>query len=228
MATSGTTNSTLTASDVIKAAMQELGVLSAGENPDGDDLELGLRSLNFMLKGWAARGVTSWRNEEASVPVVAGQAEAVIEGAIDVLDVRFVQAGGYERMLQRWELGQYRQLPNKTTPGNPVAYAVDKAPAGVKLLLWPLPVSTSALRYSYTRVIEDVTDGAQTLDLPQEWLEAVYVALAARLAQAYGVTRVDPATAQIVIQRAITAENEVFAADAPSSIYMGSAYGRAF
>lgn len=228
MATSGTTSATMTASEIIQAALQELGVLSAGESPDGDDLELGLRSLNFMMKSWAARGVTSWRNEDGTVPVVADQSEAVITNAIDVLDVRFVQAGGYERMLQRWELGQYRQLPNKATPGNPVAYAVDKAPSGVKLLLWPLPVTTSSLRYSYTRITEDVTDGAQTLDLPQEWLEAVYVALAARLAQAYGVTRIDPATAQIIIQRAITAENEMFAADQPSSIYMGSAYGRAF
>lgn len=228
MATSGTTNSTMTAADIIQAALQELGVLSAGENAGGDDLELGIRSLNFMMKSWAARGVTSWRNEDGTVPMVSGQSEAVIEGAIDVLDVRFVQAGGYERMLQRWEMGQYRQLPNKETPGNPVAYAVDKAPSGVKLLLWPLPVATSSLRYSYTRITEDVTDGAQTLDIPQEWLEAVYVALAARLAQAYGVTRIDPATAQIMVQRAVTLENEMFAADAPSSIYMGSAYGRAF
>jgi len=228
VATSGVSTGTLTASDVIKAAMQELGVLSAGENPDGDEMELGLRALNFMLKSWAARGVTSWRNADGEVPVVAGDDTVPLTGAIDVLDVRFVQPGGYERQLQRWELGQYRQLPSKATRGSPVAYAVNKAPTGVTLLLWPVSATTSTLRYSYTRVIEDVTDGAETLDIPQEWLEAVYVALAARLAQAFGVTRIDPATAQILIQRAVTLENDMFAADQPASFYMGAAGNRYF
>lgn len=229
MTTSGSIASTLLASEVIKSSMQELGVLAAGENPTAEDLTLGLRSLNFLLKSWAARGLTSWRDQDGTLTVDAGTREAPLAPyCLDVTEARVVQVPNYERPLQRWELAQYRQLPNKATPGFPTSYTVQKTADGIALLLWPVPSVSTTILYSYTRIIEDVTDGDQTLDLPQEWLEAVYVALAARLAQPMGVTRLDPATAQIVIQRALSLENELFDADRPASIYMGSAYGRNF
>ncbi|MES3054904.1 hypothetical protein O6V14_04610 [Sphingomonas faeni] len=229
MTTSGSIASTLLASEVIKSSMQELGVLAAGENPTAEDLALGLRSLNFLLKSWAARGLTSWRDQDGTLAVPAGAREIALDPyCIDVTEARVVQATNYERPLQRWEMAQYRQLPNKATPGFPTSYAVQKTATGIALLLWPVPSVSTTILYSFTRIIEDVTDGDQTLDLPQEWLEAVYVALAARLAQPLGVTRLDPATAQIVIQRSLSLENELFDADRPASIYMGSAYGRYF
>lgn len=229
MAGGGIISSTMTAAEVVTAALQELGVLSAGEQPDGEELVLGLRSLNFMFKGWSTRGLTSWRNEEGAVIAAAGAREVALDPYCNgVAEVRAVQAANYERPLQRWELAQYRQIPNKAAIGTPTAYAVSKTADAVALLVWPVPVSDTTLLYTYSRVIEDVTDGAQTLDVPQEWLEAVYVALAARLAQAFGVTRIDPATTQIIIQRALSLENELFAADQPASFYMGSAYGRYF
>jgi len=227
MATSGTISSTMTASEVVTAALQELSVLSAGEVADGDDLLLGLRSLNFMLKSWAARGLTSWRNQDGSV--VANAAETALDPyCVDVIDARVVQSVNYERPLQRWELAQYRQIPNKAAVGTPTAFTVTKTADSVSLLLWPIPTTPTTIFYSFTRVIDDVVDGDQTIDVPQQWLEAVYVSLAARLAQTYGVTRIDPATTQIMIQRALSLEADVFAADQPASFYMGLSDGRVF
>jgi len=227
--TSGTISSTLIASEVILAAMTDLGVLSAGENPTGEETELGLRTLNFMLKSWQGRGVTSWRDTEGSVAFASGTAKMVLTPyCLDVTEARLIQASNYERPLQRWELAQYRQIPNKATPGYPTAYTVSKLDASISLTLWPVPNATMTILYSYPRIIEDVTDGAQTIDVPQEWLETVYYGLASRLVAAFGVSRIDPAAAQRVDQRAASLEQILLGSDMPASVYMGSSMGRLF
>lgn len=221
--------STLIASEVIAQAMTELGVLASGETPTGEETELGLRSLNFMLKSWQARGITSWRDQTGTATITANNPTVTLSPyAIDVTEVRVVQAPGFERPLQRWEPAQYLQVPNKATPGYPTAYTVTKTKDSIALEFWPVPQANTAFNYSYARVSEDVTQAADEIDVPQEWLEAVYVGLAARLAQPFGVTRTDPATTQIIIQRALSLENELYNADRPASLYMGSSYGRGF
>lgn len=220
---------TLIAGQVVTTAMQTIGVLSAGENATAEEASLGFRELNFMLKSWQARGITSWRDQAGTATLPANTAELQLSPyAIDLTEVRVVQAANYERPLQRWTLGQYRQIPNKATPGYPTAYAVTKTDNTISLLFWPVPTQDADILYSYARVSADVTEAADSIDVPQEWTEAVYVGLAARLCQSFGVTRTDPATAQLTIQRAGMLENELFNADRPASIFMGSAYGRNF
>jgi hypothetical protein len=227
--TSGTITSQLLVSDLVTDAMQELGVLAAGERPTGQELQDGIRALNWMLKSWQARGVVSWRDTDGSVIFPAGTATMVLSPfCLDVLEARLVQAPAYERPLQRWELAQYRQIPNKQTPGYPTAYSISKTDTAIMMTVWPVPNADMTVNYSYPRIVEDVTDGAQTIDIPQEWQEAAYLALAARLVQTFGINRIDPQVAQIVAQRASALEQLLLDQDRPASIYMGSAYGRVF
>lgn len=256
MTTSGTTTSTLLASDLVTLAMKELGLLSSGEEPTGEEYADGLSALNWMLKSWQSRGLTSWRDTDGVVLFAIGQATNALDPfCLDVLDARLVQGGevgtetgtmslpfppyvitsdyfpaegGNERLLQRWERAQYRQLPNKGTPGWPTAYTISKTIGGIAMSVWPVPNANMTVRYSYTRVIEDVTDGAQTIDVPQEWLELAYLGLAVRLAPLFGVTRLDPAAVQSIAQRAATLEQLLLDQDRPASLYMGSAMGRNF
>jgi len=139
-----------------------------------------------------------------------------------------VQGPGYERPLQRWMLGQYRQIPNKAIPGFPTAYTISKTDNTISMTVWPVPNQALVVNYSYTRIIEDVTDGAQTIDAPQEWTEAIYMGLASRLLNSYGVARIDPAAAQLVMLRAATLEQLLLDADRPASVYLGSTYGQSF
>jgi hypothetical protein len=134
----------------------------------------------------------------------------------------------YERPLQRWENGQYRQIPNKEAIGSPTAFMLTKGVDAITMTVWPVPTQETSVAFTYSRVPDDVTDGAQTVDIPQQWLETVYLGLAARLAQPLGVTRTDPATAQIVAARFQDLETKMLDADRPSSTFMGSAYGRYF
>lgn len=228
MTTSGSIAKTMIASEIVAAAMRMLGVLSSGEAPTAEETTDALAELNWMLKSWQGRGLTSWRDTDGSVTFPANTASMPLPYCLDVMEARYIQSQGYERPLQRWERAQYRQIPNKATAGYPTAYTIEKTTNGIAMLLWPVPRENATILYSYTRVIEDVTDGAQTIDIPQEWLETAYLALAARLATTFGVIRTDPNTAQIVMQRAAAMEQLLLDADRPASIYMGSAMGGVF
>lgn len=232
MALSGIHTGTMTAAELVTSAMQELGVLAIGEVPEGAELEIGLRSLNWLLKSWTARGLTSWRETQGSATFSAAQVIASLASdVLDVTEARLIitaSAPTYERPLQRWEDGQYRQIPNKQTPGQPTAYLITKTITGASMTVWPVPNASMTIAFTYSRIPDDVTDGAQTIDLPQQWTEACYLGLAARLAQVFGVTHVDPNTAKFVVQRASALEALLFDDDRPASLYMGSAMGRNF
>jgi hypothetical protein len=92
VATSGTINSRMTAAEIVAAAMQELGLLAAGEDPEGSELQVGLRTLNWMLKTWAqAEGINLWREEQGSVVFSPYQATATLDPfCLDLLEARVV------------------------------------------------------------------------------------------------------------------------------------------
>jgi hypothetical protein len=227
--TSGVITSQLLVSEIVQAAMQELAVLSAGESPTAEEVQDSIRVMNWMFKSWPARGLNLWRETQGEVVIPAATASIALDPyCLDVVEARFVQSSTFERPLARWEAGQYRQIPNKVQPGYPVAYYLDKQTTGISLTLWPVPVADATILYTYSRIPQDVTDGAETVDVPQEWTELVYVALAARLVQTFGVNRTDPATAQIIAQRAAALEQQMLDQDRPASVFMGSAMGRNF
>jgi hypothetical protein len=229
MTTSGTISAQLIVGEIITAAMMELGVISAGEQPTADEAADGIRALNWMLKSWPSRGLNLWRETQGEVVFPAGTATVAMDPyCLDVVEARFVQSTTFERPLARWESGQYRQLPNKTQAGYPVAFYPNKQTGTLSLTLWPVPVADATIRYTYSRVPEDVTDASETVDAPQEWTELVYVALAARLVQTFGVNRTDPTTAQIIAQRAAALEQAMLDQDRPASVFMGSVTGRNF
>jgi hypothetical protein len=227
--TSGAISSQLIVSEIVQAAMVELGVLSAGESPTAEETQDGIRVLNWMFKSWPSRGLNLWRETQGEIVVPAATAAIALDPyCLDVVEARFVQSSTFERPLARWENGQYRQLPNKAQPGYPVAFYLDKQTSTISLRLWPVPVADATIRYTYSRVPQDVTDGSETVDAPQEWTELIYVALAARLVQTFGVNRTDPATAQIIAQRAAALEQAMLDQDRPASVFMGSVMGRNF
>ena len=229
MTVSGVISGQMIVSEAIAAAMRELGVLAIGSNPTDEETAEGIRSLNWMLKSWAANGVNLWRETDGTVTFTAGTATMPLAPyCLDVLEARLVQSTTFERPLQRWENGQYLQIPNKANPGSPTAYSLTRTIDAISMTVWPVPFEDMDILYSYARVPDDVTDGAETLDIPQEWTETVYLGLAARMAQMLGATRIDPATAQIVAARFLDLETKMLDQDRPSSVFMGSAYGRYF
>ena len=227
MATSGLTDGSMTALEIVTAAMEELGVLSSGGIPTAEEGETGKRRLNWMLKSWQGRGTNLFRETTDSVEIPALAPYGKLSpGVQDIGDVRVVSGASnvaFERQLQRFDRADFMSLPNKDARGLPTVFYAEKRIDGINLHLWPVSTTPIVLRVDYTRVAEDITDLTQTVDVPQEWTETVYMNLAARLANTFGATRVDPGAVQRVTQYAAVLERQMLDADRPSSIFMGPA-----
>lgn len=184
MTTSGTIAATLTAREIVTRAAQKIRVISLGETLTSDEITDGVTDLGLMLKSWQT-DTNLWREEELTL--TATTRETTLDPrCIDVIEARI--ATPFERPLARWEWGDYINIPTKTQVGTPSCFTVRKQRDSVSLLLWPAPsVSRPAsIIYTASRVIEDVTDPEQTIDVPQEWLEVVVLQLAGRIAPDYG------------------------------------------
>ena len=81
----------------------------------------------------------------------------------------------------------YFQLPNKTSTGIPVSYNYDRQKDSAVIRIWPVPANVENLmKITITERIEDVDSVSNTMDFPQEWLEAIVLNLAVRLAPSFG------------------------------------------
>lgn len=228
MATSGVITSNMTAGEMMMLAMQELGSIGAGEAPTGEEYEAMLPRLNFMLKSWQAKGCNLWRETDGTITIPADTASGALDPrVIDVMAARVVNTPN-QIALQRWETGEYRQIPNKSQSGRPVAFYIDKQRDAVNMYVWPVPTTDTEIKLDYARVIEDVTATTDNLDIPQQWIETVYVNLAARCAALFGATRVDPNTVGEIKQRAAMLEQDLFDMDRPSSVFFGSAVSQQY
>jgi hypothetical protein len=87
---------------------------------------------------------------------------------------------------------EYFDLPNKTADASvPVSWYFDPQTTTGTLYLWPAPDTNAAsdytLQITHTRRIEDMDSSADSLDMPQEWLDAVIWLLADDLETEYPV-----------------------------------------
>ncbi|RAK52130.1 hypothetical protein [Phenylobacterium deserti] len=225
MATSGTTSSTLTVREVIDLACEELGILAMGDTLDATVAERAMTRLNWMLKTWQADGLTNgWRIEDVSITWPADTATATLDtNYLDLENVRR-SISGIETPLERFDADEYAQLPNKAATGVPNSYVVKKTRDTLSVSLWPVPTAETTILADGARIIEDVTDLGQNIDVPQEWLETVYMCLAARLITPFKSLMTDPASAKAVEERAATlyARLKTFG-DESGSIYFQTA-----
>lgn len=218
MTTSGVITSTMTAREVITDALTaRTAIFSPGETIDTDSLTTGMSMLNLMLKSWQT-DCNIWR--ELSDTVSATTAQTTLDPRVmDVLEARLT-ISGYDRPLTRWEWGEYINIPNKAVTGQPCAYVFRKARDAVSLYLWPVPSSAMTISYTAARVIEDVTSPEETLDVPQEWLEAVICNLAVRLWPAFNANNANPPA--VLVAMADKLYSQMRDLDRPASVFMGA------
>lgn len=212
--------STLNAGECVTTAMQLLGVLDSLSAPSTEDMALGVKQLNWMLKSWQADGMNLWRQTEDTVIVPANTKTVTLDPyCIDVVEARYIQSSTYQRWLQRWEWGQYVVLPNKDSSNDPTIFVLNKQRAAVEMTVWPVPRQDIAIAYTYARVIEDVTTSSSVVDVPQAWLECVYYSLADRLQEVFSVPQTQPAVSQRITARAAQLYTAMKDLDRPQSVF---------
>lgn len=204
MALSGTITESMTAQEMADTALELLGVTPPGESSSEEHATLALKHLNWMLKTWQQSGVCDgWRREDIEIPWPADTATATLDvNYLDLVNVRLKDSDGVETTLTQYSAQEYADLPDKATEGDPVAYHLRKQRTTLVLALWPVPTAATTIVADGSRVFQDVTALTQDVDIPQEWTEAAFYALAARLTVPLGTHLTDRARADEIKERA--------------------------
>lgn len=189
MATSGTITYNLTARGIVTQALKKIGVCPVfQQTPSAEDMAQGIVELNMMLKGWQVDGPNLWRQTEGSVTLTATTASYTLSPRPHrVTECRFRDTGGRDLPMMELTRDEYFEMPLKTATGIPTQYYFDPQVSSGKLYIWPVlaSVTTETIKYTYSRVIEDITSADNDLDVPQEYFELVMTNLADRLQGTY-------------------------------------------
>lgn len=173
-------------------------------------------TMNFLLSNWQALGLPIWCRKVTSKALTASDGQYSIGSGGDINvnhPLAITQAWLRDATNATYPvdtpvriIGQqeYYQLSSKSSTGRPNvlyydrAYEAggnDEATAVGQVYLWPLPDSTTAtnctLYLIYQRPLLDFTASTDTLDMPQEWYEAVRLNLARKIAPEYGMQSQD-------------------------------------
>lgn len=194
MAVSNSTDFSLTAADLIEEARRKIGIQADEEPLAAQELVTGLRALNMMLKTWQADGVKCWTLTEGQLTLTQGNVDYTFGAGgdftivpLEITSIR-INRGGNDIPMFRMGREDYFDLPNKTAEGYPTQFYYDRQRSGGTLYVWPAPdVTAGTLKFTYRRIIMDVDQSADDLDLPQEWYEAIMYNLAKKLGENAGL-----------------------------------------
>lgn len=218
MATSGSTDYSLTARQIIEFSLRKTNLLALGQSADSDMVDAALVELNVMCKEWQ-KYPAIWRLSEASLTPTANTASISMSAAnpYRVVDCRFRNASSLDMQMEEMTRQEYYAMPNKSSTGVPTTWYFDPQRATSTLYIWPVlaSVSTETIQSTYQRRFEDVDDLANEVDITQEHLSTVGYNLAARLADNFGRSggHIDR-----IIQRAAMLAEEMKDSDRPEVI----------
>lgn len=204
MATSNSSNFSITRDQIITGALRLVGAVALGETPSAAQISEAAETLNLMIKAWSADGMSLWAMKEYSLALTLDAATYEIgltkTVAIDK-PLKITQAYLHDtstnvdipmRIITRDE---YNRLGNKATSGQPIQIYYEPLRDYGVLHVYP-PANSSAvaskqIKFTYMRPFEDFDAATDEPDFPQEWFDAVKYGLASRLAGEYGISMED-------------------------------------
>ena len=187
MATSGTVAFQPNVEEIITEAFERCGL--DPQIQTGDRAVSARRSLNLLFSEWANRGINYWAVEQQTLTLVNGTTSyALPVGTIDLIDAVVRDSSGTDtsdQIINRVSIADYNQLPNKSSPGKPSQYMLDKQYTPVAYF-WQVPDrDTYSMVYWAIRQLEDVTASNQDADIPYRWNECICAGLASKISLKY-------------------------------------------
>lgn len=190
MATTGTYSFDPTLDEAFAEAFERAGV--APDGPGGSHLKSMFRSLRYMLNSeWSLIGIRQWMIQQGQEVLDAGDVSFTLPvGAIDITEAVLSREGRVSEMYPM-SRNEYLNLVDKTLPGRPDRYFVDRQAGTMTVYFWRAAENSSdIILYNYFRQMQDVGDElTNTLQLPTYAQEAMVAGLAARLAQKFNYGR---------------------------------------
>jgi len=180
---------TKTAGELVDSALKRVQMLGQGQTATAHQWSIAKDHLNGLLKLLQTQGPNEWRRMLQTVALVAGTASYTLSPRPDrVKQVYHRNSAGQDFLLNAWNYDDYERLPNKTSTGRPTVFTLDRQRTATTIYLWPVPDTTAAagsLRVSYERVMEDVSDPGDVVDVPQEWLDTIIDLIGARTGKSF-------------------------------------------
>jgi len=216
MASSGYASFTMSRDGLITASLRKLRVLNEAQQPSYFDLYTGNEAINILLKNWQVQGLILSLMQQIELPCVEGQtaytlgpvgADLIIERPVRLYDGSFIRQTvdgvATDTPLEIISRQTYNQIVAKSVeaktnqlyyfPGIDIAPAVPLYPTSPSIGWGTLYIFNPAVDASYTlyinvqRAVQDMINGGDEFDLPQEWFLPLVWGLAQQLADEYEV-----------------------------------------
>lgn len=195
MTTSANALFDLSRDQIIRSAYQLCGVVSAGQQPNANQISMASEYLNMGLKSLQNDGIILRTIDRTTTTLVAGQAQyTCASDTLDIDDRSVYVTTGTAGTTQSTDLkllsiprGTYMEMSLKLIQGQPTQIYVEKG-AAVSFFLYPTPSADwVSVTYPRVRLLADMDSGSVTPDLPSKYLKYVTYMLAADLALSHGL-----------------------------------------
>lgn len=204
MATSGSTDFSVSRDDIIKYALLTVQAIGQGDTPNSTQLTDCSAMLNMIVKAWQADGMPLWAIKQTSFALTANSSYTIGTGQTiaTARPLRIYSAFTRDTSndpdtdlpITVITRDEYNRLSAKETTGTPLQLFYDVqggATAYGTIYLWPKPDSTAISNrtcyITYQRPFEDFDAASDTPDFPQEWYLPITWMLAAMIGPQYGL-----------------------------------------
>jgi hypothetical protein len=182
---------TKSAGELATMACQRVQMLGTGQTATGHVWSVAKDHMNGFLKLLQTQGPNEWRKASQPVTLVDGTATYTLDPRPDSVEVvLYRDAQSRDRPMVRWNRNQYQNIPYKSSTGLPVMYLEERGISSTTLTMWPVPDASAALGtlvVDYERVINDVVNPSDALDIPQEWVDGFADIIGARMASSFNL-----------------------------------------
>lgn len=178
---------------IIADALTNVGALGPGGTPTGKQRAHAFRALNRIVKAVDASGDFLWRTVRRSIAITAGTASygpsvigADVLGLEDPCDFLLTGSTTGRTQVYFGSNEDYRKLADRTSPGTPSQYFVERTLVGLTVNLWPVPNAAGSLEIMAALRAKDFVLGSDTPDFRSAWDQCLVLGLSGVLAPAYG------------------------------------------
>ena len=182
---------TSTGQDIIRMALQLVGVLEAGTQPDAGQMALGMDFLNIGIKDLQNDGIELEVTERVTTALVTGTQSYVL--AADTLDVdtrgAYVTGNGVNLPMIPMARAQFMELSLPMIQSQPTQFYVERGTSAqnVTVFLYPVPDGNwTTFTVCRIRLLRDVTTVGDTLDFPAKYMKTLAYMVGADFALHYG------------------------------------------
>lgn len=201
--------------DMIIDAYREINVVGYDEAMDANQAVRGQSLLYRMLQSWQTDSHL-WLASTQTVTLTTAASYTLDTRPVRAHSARLLRDGIYTPMC-RLTRQEYLDLPQRTSTGVPTSWYLDQRHASAILYIWPVLAAADGEQVELEvedAITEPLLRGG-TLEVPDEWREAVVLNLAERLSYGAERSRVYPelpgrAREALFLARASDREGSVF------------------